>query len=447
MSRVVVAEDRKSPKIIPKSKRSEWTGLDEIGRVVHAMNCIWREQEKDDIGIDGEIELCLPREDGGDGWVGTGKIVKVQSKSGNSYITANKSHSFASPVSEKDVLYWRGLNVPVIYVVYHPRDKLLYWKDIKSYFADDERALEPPLKVTFDKSVDRFDEDALAALLDLCEHAPERVDLARPETLYTNVLEVTTLPEFVYVTPVLPERQSRFHRRLTGRIPPYVFKGSTVVTLTDPEDADNALTNVIEGPAEAYRLDDYMSQAPENENDVRALLNAALHRHLRRLGLDYQDRPRKYFFNKGLTKKKALSRRWTSAVTQRTQPRLVTKYYEYGKLGFFRHIALDARFERFGEQWAILLFPRLHYTRDGKQAWDGQVARSYAIRARAQEYNPQYLNHLLFWSQQLSTGNDEFELMVEDVSVATISGVPASVTATFSPVTQPVRQPKPKKAA
>jgi hypothetical protein len=57
---------RRSPdKVVAKSKSSEWAGLDRISQVVHAMNCIWREQQKDDIGIDGEIELCVPREDGG----------------------------------------------------------------------------------------------------------------------------------------------------------------------------------------------------------------------------------------------------------------------------------------------------------------------------------------------------------------------------------------------
>ena len=120
-----------SHKIVPKSKISEWRGLDKIALVVHGMQCIWREQEKDDIGIDGEIELCSPRTDG-DGLVGTGKIVKVQSKSGASYVIKDDDRAFASPVAEKDLKYWKNLNMPVIYVVYHPDDDRLYWKDVKA---------------------------------------------------------------------------------------------------------------------------------------------------------------------------------------------------------------------------------------------------------------------------------------------------------------------------
>lgn len=291
-----MARKRSPGKIVPKSKVSEWAGLDRIAHVVHAMKCIWREQQKDDIGIDGEIELCVPRDDGGDGWIGAGKIVKVQSKSGLSYITHDQTGSFASPVSEKDVLYWRALNVPVIYIVFHPNENKLLWKDIKSYFADDERALEPPLKVTFDKRTDSFDEGALDRLKGICERAPDRVDQSRPETLYSDILEAVVLPEAIYVTPVLPQRRSRFHKRLTGRIPPYVFKGTTVVTLTDPTQAENALTSVVDEGGEAFELGEYPRLSPENENDVRALLNSALHRHLRRMGLQYQKSPRRYFF-------------------------------------------------------------------------------------------------------------------------------------------------------
>lgn len=93
--------------------------------MIHEMGCIWREQEKDDIGIDGEIELCRERVDG-EGMIGTGKIMKVQSKSGSRYVVRNTETTFASPIEEKDLTYWRDLNVPALYVVYHPDDDCLY---------------------------------------------------------------------------------------------------------------------------------------------------------------------------------------------------------------------------------------------------------------------------------------------------------------------------------
>jgi hypothetical protein len=421
-------------KIVPKSKVSEWRGLDRITLVAHGMRCIWREQEKDDIGIDGEIELCRPRDDG-DGLIGTGKIVKVQSKSGSSYIIRDTDTAFASPVAEKDLRYWRDLNVPVIYVVFHPDDDVLYWKDVKAYLAANPDALTAPYRIEFEKATDRFDESAYGALCELCEQAPERVDTDAGETLYTNLLPVLALPKLIWVAPVLPEKQPRFHDRLTGAgiIPPYVYKTGMVVALADPSLPGTALTQVVEdGAVESFELSDWLGQSPENENDLRALLNGLLHRRLRRLGCDYQKNPRRYFMNKGLAEDAPLQRRWTSARTGRSQSRLVAKHYAYGKVSFFRHQALDAKFERLGDEWAIGIYPHLHFTTDGSKCWEGQIARSYLIRARAEEYNNVYLNNVLFWANQLSRGEPTFHLQIGDEIVATVSGVPLTVETTFS---------------
>jgi hypothetical protein len=418
-------------KIVPKSKTSEWRGLDRISTTVHGMNCIWREQEKDDVGVDGEIELCQPRDDG-DGLVATGKVVKVQSKSGKSYIVKDEELSFAPPVEEKDLRYWQGLNVPVIYVVYHPKDDALYWKDVKAYIANHPDAFEPPLRIEFDKSADRFDASAYPALCSICASAPERVATDVAETLYTNLLEVEELPKHVYVTSVLPEKRSHFHQRLTGRTPAYVYKSGTVITLIDPREPETAITAVVEGEAERMGLGEWLTQDPQADSELRALLNSLLHRHLRSIGLSYQKKPRRYFFNEGLAEDVPLRRKWKSARTGREQPRLVAKYYEYGKsVNFYRHVALDARFERFGDRWAITLHPRLHFTVDGQSAWEGKAARSYAIRARAQEFNAAYLNNVLFWAYELSGGQPSFELKAYGTTVARVSGVPLTVETAF----------------
>lgn len=421
-----------SGKVVPTSKISEWRGLDHIAQVVHGMGCIWREQEKDDIGIDGEIELCSPREDG-DGLIGTGKIIKVQSKSGSSYVIRDSESSFATPVSEKDLKYWSGLNMPVIFIVYHPDDNRLYWKDIKTYLDKNQDALTPPHRVIFDKSLDQFNDNAYAALLELCQAAPDRVSMEAGETLYTNLLEVLALPEAVWITPVLPEKKPRFHDRLTGAIPPYVFKGGMLITLADPTVRETAFTHVIDsGATEEILLEDWLEQDTQAENDLRALLNSLLHRHFRKIGLDYQDRPRKYFFNKGLAEDAPLSRQWTSSRTGRTQPRLVAKYYEYGKNKFYRHVALNARFELFRESWAVALYPQLHFTINGKKPWVSDAAKSYAIRARAEEYNDRYLNNILFWVHQLAEGKNFLDLEIDNILVAQVSGIPLTVEAAFS---------------
>lgn len=431
-------------KIVPKSKRSEWRGLDRISSVVHGMGCIWREQEKDDVGLDGEIELCRARDDGGDGLVGTGKIVKVQSKSGTSYVIKDGDASFASPVAEKDLHYWAGCNVPVIYVVYHPGDDALYWKDVKTYLKVRPDALTPPFRIEFEKAADRFDDGAYAALCALCEVAPERVSMQTGETLYADLLEVLEPPERIWVTPVLPEKRARFHDRLTGVIPPYVFRSGNVVTLRDPTEPGTALTGVVDPSPEEFRLEDWLGRDRDAENDFRALLASVVHRHLRRLGLEFDRDSRRYFFNQCLAEDAPLHRKWTSARTGRTQMRLVAKHYSYGKVSFYRHHALQVRIERFGGGWAIALRPALHFTTDGRRTWEGEIARSYAIRARAEQYNDIYLNNVLFWANQLARGEPTFRLTVGDKPLGLVSGVPLTVEVAFS--VQPAGPSRPERS-
>jgi hypothetical protein len=203
--------------------------------------------------------------------------------------------------------------------------------------------------------------------------------------------------------------------------------------LADPTLPDTALTDVVDhGCVETFGLGDWLSQDEKNNDRLIALLNSTLHRHLRRLGLEFLKSHRRYFFNKGLAEDSPLRRTWTSSRTKRAQPRLVAKYYEYGRHKFFRHLAVYARLERLGEGWGVLIQPKVHFSIDGTQRWEGKTARSYAIKARIEEWNNVFLNNVLFWADLLSQGQETFALTIDDKAVCVISGLPLSVEAGFS---------------
>ena len=48
-------------KTVPASKFSKLKGLDRLGPTVHRMPSIFREISKDDVGIDGEIEIVVSK--------------------------------------------------------------------------------------------------------------------------------------------------------------------------------------------------------------------------------------------------------------------------------------------------------------------------------------------------------------------------------------------------
>jgi len=421
----------RSYKVIPLSKISEWQGLDRIAVYVHNMRCIWREQEKDDIGIDGEIELCKPRSDG-EGYIGTGKIVKVQSKSGSSYIKKNQEQTFSTSVRHQDLCYWRDVNLPVLFIVYHPSDNKLYWKDVKAYIDGNSSVFNKPYEIKFDKEKDVFDENVYLQLCQLCEEAPERINSKTNEILFSNLLEVTQLPEKVFIASVLPEKRPQFHQRLSGFKPPYIFNDGFVLTLTNPSLTENALALVIEkNNVVSIDLYDWLEKEAKAKDYLKQLLNKLLHKHLCRQGLIFQKELKRYYFNEGLTKENSISREWTNSRTGRTQPRLVGKHYTYGKHEFFKHLALSARFEQYASKWAIYLKPMHYFTVDGNRRWMGEAAHSFAIRNRIREYNPQYLTHVLFWSFILSNGKPEFSLKLDYQSIVTIKGSPESINVSF----------------
>ncbi|KAA0260984.1 MAG: DUF4365 domain-containing protein, partial [Chloroflexi bacterium] len=109
------------PKIVRNSKFQELKGLDRIQFAVHEMKCLWRELNKDDIGIDGEIEILQPKPDG-KGAIPTNKIIKVQAKSGKSYVKYDTADGFQVPVDKDDLEYWAKSNYPIIFIIYHPDD-------------------------------------------------------------------------------------------------------------------------------------------------------------------------------------------------------------------------------------------------------------------------------------------------------------------------------------
>ncbi|MGC9323050.1 MAG: DUF4365 domain-containing protein, partial [Kosmotogaceae bacterium] len=178
------------PKTVLKSKFQEWRGLDRISLVVHEMHCIFREITKDDFGIDGEIEVVEEKPDG-TGYQTTGGVIKVQAKSGMSYVTQDTPERFVSPVKKDDLETWYRANYPTAYIVYHPDDDRLYWKEVKSYVQSTPEVWSPPYQVVFDKARDEFSVDCLQSVRELAPASQStRVSYTQRERLISNLLQV-----------------------------------------------------------------------------------------------------------------------------------------------------------------------------------------------------------------------------------------------------------------
>lgn len=120
-----------------------------VHSVVNQMRCVWRPTAKHDTGFDGEIEL------GQDGDA-TGFIIKVQVKSGSSYLVNKKGTGFDVLIEPADLGYWQATNVPVILAVFDPERQEGYWKEVKPYLQKNLPSSSAPYRIHFSRLADRF---------------------------------------------------------------------------------------------------------------------------------------------------------------------------------------------------------------------------------------------------------------------------------------------------
>lgn len=147
------------------SKFQEWKGLDRISLVVHEMKCIFREITKDDYGLDGEIEVVVQKA-GGKGYETNGGIIKVQAKSGESYVKQDGESGFVTPVEKSDF------------------------------------------------NAGKYDEILLASVM-----SPPRISFDQREKLYSNLLLVKRGPGAIFMAPTDYKDYLHVRNEISGFVP------------------------------------------------------------------------------------------------------------------------------------------------------------------------------------------------------------------------------------
>ena len=397
-------------KTVPRSKFTEWKGLDRIQQVVHDMKCIWREMEKDDFGIDGEIEVVTQKDDGS-GYQPTGRFVKVQAKSGDKYVVSDSESAFATPVRKDDLEQWHNGTFPVVFIVYHPSDDKLYAREVREYVRSDPESFKRPYRIPFNKKTDEFNSDFFDKVAAYAGTSPARIDFEEREQFFANLLPVTRLPRMYEAKSKVKKAETVFDK-FDGHIPPFRITGTTFRTFDDLLDENSSLRQFTSGRVtkiggcEAITDDD-------RYNDYIFLLNSLLREHLFKRGVLFNKEFRRYYFRKpkeGTERKQE----WVSIRTgKKAPPRTLAGFYEYGREGqikFWRHLAASIRFIALGEHIYIQIVPKYFFTTDGKTPWDSDSVGPYTTRIKAREFNPQVLNHVLFWSWHLGDGKPEMSI-------------------------------------
>lgn len=405
------------PKTVPESKFQEWKGLDRISLIVHEMKCIFREINKDDFGIDGEIEVVEQKPDG-KGYQTTGGIIKVQAKSGMSYVKQDTDASFFSPVKKDDLELWYKATHPTIYIVYHPGDDKLYWKEIKSYVKDTPNVWQPPHRIVFNKATDEFTPTCFRTVRSLApESQTTRISFSEQERLISNLLRIKRIPK-VWSAQCTVTHYDQVRFSLHGFIPPYNVIAGRIYSLSNLHAENCVLGRFCDtSTVRSEQLENWWGDEVLERNYV-FMLNQLLGIHLRRCGIRYNKQFKRNYLPRENQTDKEFQTVWYNVRTKRTIPdRTTTKFYTYGYNSFWRHTAAEMSFRRMGQTWFLQVVPKYFFTEDGITPWDSNKVGEYTTQIKALETNQHVLNHVLFWADVLShnkrDNSNKAEIVVE----------------------------------
>jgi hypothetical protein len=387
-------------------RRTANQGVMYVQRTVDEMDCVWRPTPNDDVGIDGEIEL------GKDG-VATGFLIKVQVKSGRSYIANPKGQAFDFLADADDLTYWKETNLPVILVVFDPDTAEGYWKPIQKYIAENPAVTVKPHRIVFSRKRDRF---VTASFLQLCGLViPDEAQLTGflkdriTEPLYSNLLPVMEYPPSLYRFQLSESRLFEISCEMEDMELNCVAHANGYIGFRDPRSPGSRFAGaVISSTVEVESSTAYLRN-PHTRNKIVGLWNGALARQLLRLGLQRRDKQR-FYFPPG-PKDTSHEIQWISP--HRTPTRTVA--YPYAgktskKTVFWVHHSLRAAFREVGSDWFLKLEPGYVFTRDGHAFIRSSDAGALSTSRMSQERNYQVINHLYFWAWFLQHADKEIRV-------------------------------------
>jgi hypothetical protein len=424
-------------KTVQNSKFQELQGLDRISAVVHEMHCLFRETSRDDVGIDGEIEILAPKADGS-GFVPTGGIVKVQSKSGSSYVIQDSPTSFATPIKLVDLEYFRSGNFPVLYVVYHPAEDKLYWKEVKSYIQHTPDVWQAPYRIVYDKTSDVLSAKSLNQIASHARIGLPPVSLQQRERLFTNLLPIKRVPMMLTCAPTHFDSATELNKAIEGFRPPFALLQGRLYTIADLRNPKCSLRQHCKTSQIQEILTKQWITDPEAFRLYVYMLNRLLKEHLWQCGVNYDRDHKRYYFRRQDEDSSEFRRAWLNVRTGKPAPQRITvKHYTYGRDTFWRHLAAGIEFKQFGPAWYLQVSPGYHITLDGRTPYPRERVGPLVTKIKSRERNPHVLNHVLFWTDVLARGNSSIILRLEDRPVLEIEKLVTSGEANFAILADP----------
>jgi hypothetical protein len=342
-------------------------GINLIEKITLEMGFVWHPTNLD-AGIDGYIEI----RNSTTGEV-TNCILQVQSKATEQGFDGDTASSFELRCLAKDIDYWMSGNAPVIMVRSRPKTDEAYWVSLKDYFGD--AGLRKSGKIVFDKTRDRFDVKAKAALQALAIPRTSGLYLGtmpKQEIIYSNLLKLASFPEHYYVAHTdyrTPAEMFATLRESSSAVRGEWILGGKMLT-SFHNLSDRPWTEICDaGTVEELNTDEWAQTDDRDRlNEFVKLLNACLKEKLFPKGVKFS-RDNGFYYVRA-TKDRS-DREYTYHSREKQTSRFIFKGYpkkaDHTQMSYYRHSAFAGRFVRYGGEWFLQITPNYHFTRDGER--------------------------------------------------------------------------------
>lgn len=384
------------PKKITKRTLVGEQGVYLVGQIVMQMGYAWYPTGSVEAGIDGHIEL----RDAVTERV-FNLVIGVQIKAVGGPFANETDTGLDFYCDERDLDYWLGGNLPVIFVVSRPSTNEAYWISVKDYFGDPSRRASR--KAHFVKARDRFDAGCRNEIFHLAKPRNSGLYLSplhACERLISSMLPVAFLPPLIYVGETDCRQPGQVwveaRRRGVNIGGEWILRNRRVVGFRDLSRPEWS-TVCDQATVEDFATEEWSQTTdPDRRRDFVDLLQRTL-REMIRDDLRYDDELELFHF------------RPTPDLSPREMgSRTVFKAYraDDGTVKYYRHSAFHDRFHRFDGQWILEITPTYYFSSDRYRLRPGYERFLKGIKKI--EGHDAVRGQVTMWGAYLSPGADMF---------------------------------------
>jgi hypothetical protein len=393
-------------------------GISLIAKLALEMGHIFHPRRVDH-GIDGHLDLVDPASG-----QHLNSTVLVQSKASDRSFQNENEQGFTYLCDQRDLAHWLGGNAPVVLVFSHPKQNKAWWVDVKAAFPDAKtRATR---RIQINKGTQAFDNAAGSQLLVLGLPPSSGLYLQpppRPETLDTNLLAITDMPDHFYLAPAAAatyqaagELLDGVDRRVRG---PFILRSGMAISFADLR--QSGLNRLCAGDVEVWDTTEWATTDDiETLHTFQDLLSRTIQSSYPELRWHPDRRHVHFRATKDLKSRKVGKGPGTPGRTV-FGPH---KAKDGSGIAYYHHAAVRMRVRRIGVRWYSELIPDYCFTADGTNPVPYEDRLVSGIKRL--ERHPAVAGWVRMWGRFLRGGDDLFspdtpiqfgELLTTDVEL------------------------------